>query len=342
MTSHTPSQPLTTFTQSDCHCLQRSLHSLLPNGIHKCRLVDCSVPFVMVPLLSVQVYHSCLLSEVEEANLTEDFEVHFHTAHNPSCVVSVSKGKEPSVRQLALLHFRNIITLNIKLEDALSRSRARVPPSIIQMLLILQVNWLLFSSFFLFLSVLYCWSRLRQSLILLIHWKLLPQNARVSAQLNVVLMSRRGSGFMPLRSRGFESKDSLWSCGPWNRKFCKQTSVCGNKWLPLNAACCCISSSGYDASHHIWSTQQTGCSVYGWVTVIFGHWNQSHCYKNAKTRCCYLPSVLDYLALVVVRRNKKRVLGKVKVFFCLIKEKHELVLGRGMRQKGTREPGGDS
>ncbi|XP_033004188.1 proline-rich protein 5 isoform X1 [Lacerta agilis] len=48
------------------------------------------------------------------------------------------QGKEPSVRQLSLLHFRNIITLNIKLEDALSRSRARVPPSIIQMLLILQ------------------------------------------------------------------------------------------------------------------------------------------------------------------------------------------------------------
>ncbi|KAL4640752.1 proline-rich protein 5 isoform X1 [Arapaima gigas] len=48
------------------------------------------------------------------------------------------QGKEPSVRQLALLHFRNIITLNIKLEDALSRPRARVPPSIIQMLLILQ------------------------------------------------------------------------------------------------------------------------------------------------------------------------------------------------------------
>ncbi|MGH0169791.1 UNVERIFIED_CONTAM: hypothetical protein FKN15_017798 [Acipenser sinensis] len=48
------------------------------------------------------------------------------------------QGKEPSVRQLALLHFRNIITLNIKLEDAISRPRARVPPSIIQMLLILQ------------------------------------------------------------------------------------------------------------------------------------------------------------------------------------------------------------
>ncbi|XP_068128032.1 uncharacterized protein [Hyperolius riggenbachi] len=48
------------------------------------------------------------------------------------------QGKEPSIRQLALLHFRNIITLNLKLDDALSRPRARVPPAIIQMLLILQ------------------------------------------------------------------------------------------------------------------------------------------------------------------------------------------------------------
>uniref|UniRef100_A0A8C5PUV8 Proline rich 5 n=1 Tax=Leptobrachium leishanense TaxID=445787 RepID=A0A8C5PUV8_9ANUR len=48
------------------------------------------------------------------------------------------QGKEPSIRQLALLHFRNIITLNLKLEDAMARPRARLPPSIIQMLLILQ------------------------------------------------------------------------------------------------------------------------------------------------------------------------------------------------------------
>uniref|UniRef100_A0A8C6L9Z0 Proline rich 5 n=1 Tax=Nothobranchius furzeri TaxID=105023 RepID=A0A8C6L9Z0_NOTFU len=48
------------------------------------------------------------------------------------------QGKEPSVRQLALLHFRDIITLNLKLDEALSRPRARVPPSIIQMLMILQ------------------------------------------------------------------------------------------------------------------------------------------------------------------------------------------------------------
>ncbi|XP_011605498.1 proline-rich protein 5a isoform X2 [Takifugu rubripes] len=48
------------------------------------------------------------------------------------------QGKEPSVRQLALLHFRNTIVLSVKLDDALSRPRARVPPSVTQMLLILQ------------------------------------------------------------------------------------------------------------------------------------------------------------------------------------------------------------
>ncbi|KAM9230069.1 proline-rich protein 5 isoform 2-T2 [Dugong dugon] len=48
------------------------------------------------------------------------------------------QGKEPSVRQLALLHFRNTITLSVKLEDALSRTHARVPPAIVQMLLVLQ------------------------------------------------------------------------------------------------------------------------------------------------------------------------------------------------------------
>ncbi|EMP33990.1 Proline-rich protein 5 [Chelonia mydas] len=64
-----------------------------------------------------------------------------NSAHgNDRQVIRKYHGKEPSVRQLALLHFRNIITLNIKLEDALSRSRARVPPSIIQMLLILQMG----------------------------------------------------------------------------------------------------------------------------------------------------------------------------------------------------------
>ncbi|XP_025782303.1 proline-rich protein 5 [Puma concolor] len=48
------------------------------------------------------------------------------------------QGKEPSVRQLALLHFRNTITLSVKLEGALARTHARVPPAIVQMLLVLQ------------------------------------------------------------------------------------------------------------------------------------------------------------------------------------------------------------
>ena len=44
------------------------------------------------------------------------------------------------MRQLALLHFRNTITLSVKLEGALARTHARVPPAIVQMLLVLQVG----------------------------------------------------------------------------------------------------------------------------------------------------------------------------------------------------------
>lgn len=50
------------------------------------------------------------------------------------------QGKEPSVRQLALLHFRDTITLSVKLGDALARAHARVPAAIVQMLLVLQVG----------------------------------------------------------------------------------------------------------------------------------------------------------------------------------------------------------
>lgn len=64
-----------------------------------------------------------------------DNDGHCFTAFCPSV-----QGKEPSVRQLALLHFRNTIVLSVKLDDALSRPRARVPPSVTQMLLILQVG----------------------------------------------------------------------------------------------------------------------------------------------------------------------------------------------------------
>lgn len=76
------------------------------------------------------------------------FFVHISSVESFSWVVLMAvssslcflQGKEPSVRQLALLHFRNTIVLSVKLEDALSRPRARVPPSVTQMLLILQVS----------------------------------------------------------------------------------------------------------------------------------------------------------------------------------------------------------
>lgn len=57
-----------------------------------------------------------------------------------TCGVLCHQGKEPSVRQLALLHFRDTITLSVKLEDALTRTHARVPAAIVQMLLVLQVG----------------------------------------------------------------------------------------------------------------------------------------------------------------------------------------------------------
>ncbi|TRY82698.1 hypothetical protein DNTS_018763 [Danionella cerebrum] len=48
------------------------------------------------------------------------------------------QGKDPSVRQLALLLFRNIIALSVKLEEALSRPHTQPPPGLTHMLLILQ------------------------------------------------------------------------------------------------------------------------------------------------------------------------------------------------------------
>lgn len=76
--------------------------------------------------------------------------------------VSCVQGKEPSVRQLALLHFRNTIVLSVKLEDALCRPRARIPPSVTQMLLILQVGWLILNFIYIFqlvliLNLVSCW-----------------------------------------------------------------------------------------------------------------------------------------------------------------------------------------
>ncbi|CAN0427095.1 proline-rich protein 5-like isoform X1 [Lampetra fluviatilis] len=48
------------------------------------------------------------------------------------------QGKELSVRQMSLLAFRNAIPLKLKLDEALIRPRARVPPTIAQMLLVLE------------------------------------------------------------------------------------------------------------------------------------------------------------------------------------------------------------
>lgn len=63
-------------------------------------------------------------------------------------------------------------------------------------------------------------------------------------------------------------------------------------------------------------------------------------------RCWYLPSVLDYFFFSSSEEKQKeefQAKGKFKIFFCLIKEKHEFVLRRRrMRQKGGREPGVDS
>lgn len=76
------------------------------------------------------------LRQANEQNSLDDANLR-SASFSSACDV---QGKEPSVRQLALLHFRNTIVLSVKLEDALSRPRARVPPSVTQMLLILQVG----------------------------------------------------------------------------------------------------------------------------------------------------------------------------------------------------------
>lgn len=50
-----------------------------------------------------------------------------------------------TIRQIALLGFRDLVLLKIKLEEILPLVQTRVPASIVQMLLILQVGSLCFS-----------------------------------------------------------------------------------------------------------------------------------------------------------------------------------------------------
>lgn len=53
--------------------------------------------------------------------------------------VCVSQGQELTVRQMALVAFRDLVLLKLHLEDTLGTA-ASVPPAVTQMLLVLQVK----------------------------------------------------------------------------------------------------------------------------------------------------------------------------------------------------------
>lgn len=52
------------------------------------------------------------------------------------------KGQELTIRQIALLGFRDLVLLKVKLEEVLPLVQTKLPASIVQMLLILQVGTL--------------------------------------------------------------------------------------------------------------------------------------------------------------------------------------------------------
>lgn len=58
----------------------------------------------------------------------------------------VFQGQELTIRQIALLGFRDLVLLKVKLEEILPLVQTKLPASIVQMLLILQVGSLSFSS----------------------------------------------------------------------------------------------------------------------------------------------------------------------------------------------------
>lgn len=60
-----------------------------------------------------------------------------------SCVF---QGQELTIRQIALLGFRDLVLLKVKLEEILPLVQTKLPASIVQMLLILQVGSLSFAS----------------------------------------------------------------------------------------------------------------------------------------------------------------------------------------------------
>lgn len=56
------------------------------------------------------------------------------------CPLSPLQGQELTIRQISLLGFRDLVLLKVKLGDVLLLARSPPPPSIVQMLLILQVG----------------------------------------------------------------------------------------------------------------------------------------------------------------------------------------------------------
>lgn len=58
-------------------------------------------------------------------------------SHLSACL---PQGQELTIRQISLLGFRDLVLLKVKLGDSLLLAQSRLPSSVIQMLLILQVS----------------------------------------------------------------------------------------------------------------------------------------------------------------------------------------------------------
>uniref|UniRef100_A0ACB8G4P8 Uncharacterized protein n=1 Tax=Sphaerodactylus townsendi TaxID=933632 RepID=A0ACB8G4P8_9SAUR len=56
----------------------------------------------------------------------------------PENMPTAHQGQELTIRQIALLGFRDLVLLRVKLDEILPLVQTKVPPSIVQMLLILQ------------------------------------------------------------------------------------------------------------------------------------------------------------------------------------------------------------
>lgn len=59
-------------------------------------------------------------------------------SHFPTCLLP--QGQELTIRQISLLGFRDLVLLKVKLGDSLLLAQSKLPSSVVQMLLILQVS----------------------------------------------------------------------------------------------------------------------------------------------------------------------------------------------------------